>query len=252
MFSKVRLWGWSAAVCALIAAGHAQASERVAGEVKFEKRGGKSVLCTNPGICPPARPYWVLVLEDGPDRYESARHFAEGRNRAPEWIELESQMIRPGTRLSLAAQVEKIGANRYRIAELRDVNIEMDLLDRARLSLLWICRDAPGFERPLQVSVWRGQNRSLDDYEVRVILGDDESSVTISNDVDAEVDRDTLVYRADADFERIKLALDQSREVFSNVPAELRIWPKQPGPVIPGKSGRASYSARLRCDQPVR
>jgi hypothetical protein len=101
----------------------------VAGIARFERHNTLTPQLCNEDGCIKPQPYWSLVLAAGGTRYELNRPFDVGREDAPESIELNSVVIRPGTRVQLQAHVDVINRSYSILSNVRSVRVAMDMRD---------------------------------------------------------------------------------------------------------------------------
>src|SRR5262245_13569588 len=90
--------------------------------------------------------------------------------------------------------------------------------------LRWYCKS----HSDLEVTVWKNENRRLDDFEVHVTVGDlVPETLAVIDEVDAAVQDDLLIFAGhDGEGNRVNLTLDQSESVLRNVPATVKLWTK--------------------------
>jgi hypothetical protein len=110
-------------------------------------------------------------------------------------------------------------------------------------NMQWICHGPADY----QVTVWQGDDRTMDNFVVHVTVGENrqEQTVAVVDRVGASVEDDFLIFAADDEPGRLSLALDQSESVFDDVPAMLKL--RHPDARLP----RDRLTLPLLCDQPI-
>lgn len=112
------------------------AYQTVRGVVSFERHSTLIPLSYCEGeTCAGAQPYWAVVIHSDEAEFEINRMYAKGSAEAPESIQLESVVVRPGTQLELEARVSPMTRSRSVITDLRKVNVCMDTAAEASAPL---------------------------------------------------------------------------------------------------------------------
>jgi hypothetical protein len=131
----------------------APATRIIQGKVAFEQR--YTVVRMEASVesrpCPKSEPYWTMVVTS-PDRhkYEFNQPFSMGSLTAPESIEIDSVILRPGSVLQLEAWVDPINAEYSLIRKILKLQLTMDVFASPALandepsvpSYGWVCESA--------------------------------------------------------------------------------------------------------------
>lgn len=151
MLKKIIFWGWvcsqimpsSTALATPVAAGELVT---VVGKAQFVKRQGIVPMCVE---CEKPKPYWSVVLGGFETSYEFAQPFAVGREKAPEAIEINNVMIRPGAQLQVKGKVARVTRDQSVITDVVEINHMMDLAGASSLAVVdpyigWTCLSVEG------------------------------------------------------------------------------------------------------------
>jgi hypothetical protein len=211
---------------------------RVTGNVLFEKRATVvPMLVCETKICPKSEPYWVLVVADGLMKYEVGQIFEKGSEVQPEAIELAGVVIRPGSRISIDGRVESVCENYAIVNDIQGASLLMDQVSLLKIrtsgALLWNCQSVGNFQERLKVEVWdREQKQRPSDYEIRVLasLPNGLKNVARVRGAELQILNEEFVFRGINENSEVQLSLDQSNNMFADVPAQLHFSKMQPGP----------------------
>jgi hypothetical protein len=214
----------------------------ITGNAAFEKRSTVVPMALCEGErCPKPEPYWVLVLREGKTRYELSTVFDRGSDTAPESIEVAGIIIRPGSRLFLEGMMHYLTRDYAIITNVHRVSVVMDLVTQVADALpalrneaypVWLCPSADGTGR-IRAEVWNsGRVPGEADYVIRLLASgpDGRNFVSELGDTQVRVFRRSLTFYASAQDSNVELTLDQSIQLFHDVPARLNFRKVVPGP----------------------
>jgi hypothetical protein len=105
--------------------------------------------------CIPAKSYWALTVQGGGIRYELNRFFAEGSNIAPESVEMDGVVIRPGSYISMQARVQVASRGYVLVSDPHNISAQMDPVDPSPSKppfYGWACQSTAG-QRQIYVDV---------------------------------------------------------------------------------------------------
>ncbi|MGK5082387.1 hypothetical protein WDW37_03700 [Bdellovibrionota bacterium FG-1] len=141
----------------------------------------------NAFVCPHTQTYWALNIESGGVHYEVDQVFAKGSMAAPQFVELQSVMVRSGARLLVEGRVNALSRGYGILSDLRKVELVMDQpmgLTRKSfggaesLSFYgWTCHSL-GAAHPLYVDVIQVSRKG--GYEMRIQGWDSQFPGTVS------------------------------------------------------------------------
>lgn len=222
----------------------------IQGKVQFQKRstvvpmsGGEFTtesLCTSEK-CPKSNPYWAVVIVQGDTVYELNQAFAFGKSRAPEYVQIENVLIRPGVEVYMEGTVETISPTYGIIGDVKVVTLvdgEKVLMRRnpGGTEYVWNL-DAAGWscqsydtDGSVSARIWYGRrtNQEPEAFHIRVTAKSFENSVVVEHvidlgnvqvrDVAGKLSFESKAPQADA-----SLAIHKNPSQLRNFPATLRV-----------------------------
>ncbi|MGZ3696811.1 MAG: hypothetical protein ACXWPM_12640 [Bdellovibrionota bacterium] len=146
---------------------------QVLGRARFEKRTSlvPYSVCHYRN-CESSHVYWSLVLENEVMRYELSEPFAIGNETAPEAVNLNQVVVRPGSILRIDGTIEEVGRGFAILSEVSEVRLVMDvdiLAAEHPMNPGWSCQGYDGDGSPVYVQVWYQCDRAGASYRVRVL-----------------------------------------------------------------------------------
>jgi hypothetical protein len=212
----------------------------ILGKVSIEARSTVVPLglCEG-GNCPQPEKYWSMVVTQDDVQYELDEMFAKGSEKQPETIEVMGTLIRQGTQLMLEAKVNQISEKYAIVSEVQKINLVMDVPPPAQVSrlgraALWTCMERHQADPQYQVEILPVDDSAITtQYEIQVNLmtAGRKKQVARVSEAAARLEREILTFSGSTTHLEIDLQLDQSSNIFVNVPAELRLWKVVPGPI---------------------
>lgn len=147
----------------------------ISGSVSFEKHHLLNPLsfCNQDG-CSHPKPYWALVVESGTSKYILNKPFDEGTETAPEFIEVNSVVLRPGAHVEIQARVDVVSRDYAVFSDIQRINVVMDASNVASAPFFgWTCHSV-GETHPVYVDVMQVSRNG--DYSMRVLGSNGDAS----------------------------------------------------------------------------
>lgn len=222
MFKRLRKWatfcGFVWLVLALVSEVRAAENySQISASVSFERRSTVVPLCVASGElrCPKPERYWSIVFVGEKVRYELDQIFAMGSRTAPEFLELEGVLLRPGTRVILEGLVEPVSEDYAFLSKIRDLNLVMD--QRANSHVVypqWECSGVVDDQTHVAAQVWySGTGRAAKAYKLQVSAENQQGrrmDLAFLQDVTVSSDQDWLTYRGATSLVSADLAIHQA------------------------------------------
>jgi hypothetical protein len=220
----------------------------VTGSASLERRMTIVALENCPhgqSYCVASRPYWTLILSQGPERYEVSQMFDVGRETPPDEIVLSTVRIRPGEEVSLQGEAQVVDrsysiitkVNHVAVIDISDPtgDIGMSSADMSSPFPLygWSCHGSSSSDDSLSVyaSIWHTADRLSDPANCRLRIdlisrgqGGESYPVVSIDRVRVKTDHEDLIYEGSSPELSAELRIGQAIDgLFHPVTGQLRL-----------------------------